>query len=411
MKQIGKILITILALFFVFLITGRVYMSLTEEWYIEIYPNRFLPVTSIILFTALTLVSGIAGYFVRLNKVVYSKKEINLSLTVLIVLKVMLFFVFYTKVELSADFKTYYLVADALAKNDIFIPEYIAVFPHVIGYPFFLSILFRIFTSSVEVGLIFNLLLSCCSILLIFSIVKQLKNEKSGMLAAFFYTIMPSSTMYGYLLCTEFLFQTILLASIYIFLYLLSVKLKSKFFVLSFVNGALIGVLASIRPNGLILLIALIMTVVLFVRKFEVELKPKVLVPCMCGVYIVAFVLTSAISNYYIERTIRTDIAENKLGWNLYVGLNQESLGTWNLEDAELFGQILAEKGAVGTQQELFVRAVRRFEELKSPSAELSFFSKKTLKMWTQDHEVYDYITAALGDSKPWWIENQSILK
>lgn len=412
MKALSKILYLLLVVFLLFLILGRFFLSLSGVMYASDYPNRFTVNTSSILFLILPVL--LAMLVIVIQRFLFnncSRKKVFVLLSAFTVIKIILFAVFYTNVELAADFKTYYLVADALANGKIVMPNYIATFPHVFGYPSVLSIVFRIFGSSVRAGILFNLLLSCGTIWIIYFIGRQLHNEKTGLIASALYIALPSSTMYCYLLCSEFLYQFVQLTVVLLFLYLLKTEDKFIFFGLAVLNGILIAILSAIRPNGLILLIALIITVILFIRNYAVQISRKVLIPVLSGMFVITYFFASAGINAYIETTIGTDIAKNRLGWNLFIGLNQESLGAWNSKDSELFGSLLAEKGAVEAQTELFDMAVDRLDQFESLPGTLSFLSQKTLRMWANDHEVYSYMEGEVTKIKPWWMKSPSINK
>lgn len=414
MKLLRKSLTTLLAIFFIILTFGRLGLSLSEGWYKEIYPNRFSVGTSALLFFLLTSFAAAGVYFFTGFK---HKTTDNLTgrkylfiLTAITILKILLFCIFYVRVELASDFKTYYLVADALSKGEMVLSGYIAAFPHVFGYPYVLSVLFKLFGSSVTTGVLFNLFLSCLSLWIIYFIGKQLENERLGLTASFLYAIMPSSTMYCYLLCSEFVFQVILLSIILLFVYLIKVEDKKIFYGLSFANGILLALLSAIRPNGVILFIALLMMITLFIKKFAVEIPRKILIPCLCAAYIIPYLLTTNLTNAYIEKKIGTNIVSNRIGWNLYVGLNYDSLGVWNPTDSDLFSKLVKEKGHSDAQSEFFNLALERLKQYDTPSKTITFLYRKTMKMWSHDHEVYGYIESAVNE-KPWWTSNQRIYK
>lgn len=421
MKALYKSLIILLLIFFLILIFGRLHLSLSEGWYKEIYPDRFTVSTSAALFFILTVLAAVSVLLLSRachkrisnlpDKRNLSKRNIYLILIGIIILKIVIFYVFYVDAQVEADYKTYYLVADALSKGEILLPKYIAVFPHVFGYPYILSVLFRLFGSSVMTGSYFNLILSILIIWLIFFIGRELLNERLGLIASFMYAIMPSSTMYCYLMCSEFVFQAFFLAIVLIFIYLLKVENNKKFFMLSFINGILIGLLSSVRPNGVILLIALLIMIILFIRKFDVKITNKILIPCLCATYVISYFLASNLTKAFIENKIGTQIADNRFGWNLYVGLNTDSLGTWNYADSQLFAKILREKGPNNAQSELFDLAIERLRQFDTPSKTISFLYHKTMKMWSHDHEVFGYIEGAVEGPKPWWMENLSRYK
>ena len=63
--------------------------------------------------------------------------------------------------EPESDYKTYYEIADLINRGTLLKEgpgycDYIAMFPHVFGYPYVLAVLFRIFGTSVQTAQYFN---------------------------------------------------------------------------------------------------------------------------------------------------------------------------------------------------------------------------------------------------------------
>ena len=85
-----------------------------------------------------------------------------------------LIWVLLIRIEPFSDYQTYWQCACALATGQaIESTEYIAVYPHILGYSSFLSIFVRIFGEYVLVGAVLNAALTTLGGLLIFSICRR----------------------------------------------------------------------------------------------------------------------------------------------------------------------------------------------------------------------------------------------
>ena len=75
------------------------------------------------------------------------------------------------RIEPFSDYQTYWDCAVSLAYGqEIFSTEYVAMYPHILGYSSFLVPFVRLFGESVLMGALLGLLLSCLSALLIFAV-------------------------------------------------------------------------------------------------------------------------------------------------------------------------------------------------------------------------------------------------
>ncbi|MEN6470586.1 MAG: hypothetical protein ABFC62_03870, partial [Clostridiaceae bacterium] len=104
-------------------------------------------------------------------------ERIAAGLTLLIAAALRVWAVKTLPIDPSSDYQTYYQVAELLTKGGLSASGYagyIAQFPHVIGYPFLLSLLFRVTGPSLAAGLYFNIAASLCSIFLVYRIARTL---------------------------------------------------------------------------------------------------------------------------------------------------------------------------------------------------------------------------------------------
>ena len=79
----------------------------------------------------------------------------------------------------ESDDKTYYEIANLLKEGTLLTDgpgycDYVAMFPHVLGYPYALSIVFRLFGTSVLTAQYFNVALAVGAVFLTYRIARRL---------------------------------------------------------------------------------------------------------------------------------------------------------------------------------------------------------------------------------------------
>ena len=259
----------------------------------------------------------------------------------------------------SSDYQTYYQVADLLSKghlNSSGYSGYIAQFPHVIGYPFILSLLFRITGPSVMAGLYLNLVASIISVYLTYRIARTLAGRLGGMVALLAAAFWPSQILYGTILSSDPIFTCMLLLSIRLFIYLyrfpVSLGNREGSIFLCVIFGLSIALAGAVRPMSFIFLLAVVLCMLSFIKRFnknEKMLNGKVSRASCQGWFLAMVIsLTFLIANQLISISISNTIAYKlpgsgvSFGYNLMVGTNTEAKGAWNQQDADFFANEFA---------------------------------------------------------------------
>jgi len=149
----------------------------------------------------------------------------------------------------ALDFEWYYTHAVQMANGEGYRQgdQYTAYWP--IGYPYFLSLLFRATGPSVWAGLIANAVLSILIVLLIYlTTLKLTERPTLAFFSAIGYTILPSQIEWNSVLGSEELFTVLLLASLYI--YIRATGRRSWVFVA--ISGIVLGLSSDVRPITLL---------------------------------------------------------------------------------------------------------------------------------------------------------------
>ena len=97
------------------------------------------------------------------------------------------------RIEPFSDYETYWQTACALASGgEIDAPWYIAMYPHILGCSTFLSAFLKIFGEHVMVAAVINVILTCLSGLLIYSICLRCASPLTAALAYLMWIVCPA---------------------------------------------------------------------------------------------------------------------------------------------------------------------------------------------------------------------------
>jgi hypothetical protein len=273
------------------------------------------------------------------------------------------------RLEPFSDYQTYWDCAVALATGgEIYSTEYVAMYPHILGYSSFLSLFIRLFGQHVMVGVIVNLVLSCLTGLLIFLIIA----EPFGVTAASFggglWAVYPGRIMLGSLIFSEPLYTCLVLLMLYLLMLLQKHQNKLKESIIYPILwglglGLLLEAINAVRPISAILIIALLLWLVLLRGR---ELKSGklwrmwllVLVPML-----LCFQFSGKLWDRHLEAVLGEEVAGLPI-YNMYVGFNMDTLGQWSADDMDLLFEYRREPGgsAPAAQQSMLPHVLERLQ-------------------------------------------------
>jgi hypothetical protein len=304
----------------------------------------------------------------------------------------------------ESDYKTYYEIAQLLNKGTLIEEgvgycDYVAVFPHVLGYSFVLSVVLRIFGTSVAVGQYFNVALAVLTCFVVWRIARILCGRISALAALALVSFWPSQILYNNFLAAEYLFSFLLFTCAWLFLHLVTAyrvgeSSMGECLVLHIVLGVLLAATSAIRPMGLILLISIFICLV--TARMPIAIKPKNDLPLAdramekgwlrALIIIGTYLLVSSFFTKCVSFTVDRELAGGSasMGYNLLVGLNEESYGGWNDEDSDYLYAAIDQTGDAG-QAQVMCRDLA-LQRLKRPvNALLNLFLHKYDVLWSND--------------------------
>ena len=303
----------------------------------------------------------------------------------------------------ESDYKTYYEIANLLKEGTLLTDgpgycDYVAMFPHVLGYPYALSIVFRLFGTSVLTAQYFNVALAVGAVFLTYRIARRLGGRISGVLALCVSAFWPSQIIYNNFIASEYLFTFLLLLCIYVFVVTISfggdTPNPGRCVLLLMALGVLLAVCAAVRPMAQIFLIAIILCMIPSKMRMPVRLLSNQ--PLMlrllnkgwkrCAVVLASYLVFSTFFSMGSAYTVDRELASgsSSFGYNLLVGLNTESNGGWNEEDSELLYSSMEMTGSA-TEAHLTCRDLAIQRLVGNPKGIFDLMVKKFAVLWGND--------------------------
>lgn len=312
--------------------------------------------------------------------------------------------IYHMPMEPASDYKTYFEIAEMM-KNGTLQEKgegycnYIAMFPHIIGYCYILKNVFILLGTSVWNGQLANIIFSVSTVFIIYRIARKLGGRLPGVIALTAAAFWPSQILYINMLASEYSFSFFLYLSLLLSLHLAmdyhgDTKHGIRGILLHILLGCLIAAAAAIRPMALILLIAILLCILPL--KMKLPNIPQNSIPVLVqllgkgwirGVLIlVSYLILSNVLTTNTELVINQSVPSfgESFGYNLLVGLNGESRGGWNEEDSRFLYDSLERTGSpVQAQIACRNQAVKRFTE--NPKAVFDLFINKYELLWGND--------------------------
>lgn len=252
-----------------------------------------------------------------------------------------LIWVLAVRIEPFSDYNTYWRCACSLAfGSPMESTEYVAMYPHILGYASFLSLFLRLFGESVMAAAVLNVALTTVSGLLIYALCRRFLDDGCAALAFLMWTFFPTKLMLNSLVFSEPLYtcQTLL----FILLVTGLERRQERYAArpaLGLLWGAGLGLLLrwlnTVRPIAAILIIAFFIWLLLL-RGGDVKDKR---LWRLWGLAALAMLCVYALSgrpwDAHVERVLGEEPADMPI-YNVYVGFNEETQGQWSAEDMDL---------------------------------------------------------------------------
>ena len=270
----------------------------------------------------------------------------------------------FLKTDITDDFKTMLDASHSLLRNDLsFInTEYFNIYPYQIGHVLYQAFLLKIINSVLFLKII-NSIITSLIVVFIYLIGKKLFKEKTARLISILYLLYLYPLYLNTVLTNQHLPALISLIVIYL---IVSKKINYK---LSVLIGLLLAIANVFRTESIIFILSITVYYILTMNKDNY----KMIIKSILLIIVSYFVIFNSISIIVSLTPIKTKLTNNSGYWKFYCGLNYESNGIYNNEDAITYFN----ENKDG--KELLVERVKK-DKLKLPV----LFLKKEVILWTQ---------------------------
>lgn len=307
--------------------------------------------------------------------------------------------VFSFQIEPTVDFKTFYDTALAIARNERVDMLYLGLFPHILGYSTFLGLMMRLFGESAILAPVLNVVLTVISGLCIYILCLRWIGLRAASAAFFMWSLCPSKLMYNSMVMSEPLYTCLILLAL--LLMSLALDRDSRWWLrllaalpLGLGFGALLLAVNATRPLALILFVAFFLWAFLLRGRKLKELRSYLVL----AVFALAMFGSYSRCDYQWFRWEYLHIFQETSdipAYNIYVGLNMDSLGSYSEEDMETLMNYRYQGSAVYAQEQMLKEVEKRLN-----SGEMDFpklFSAKLAKLMGNDEGGAFYAQAELS--------------
>ena len=304
----------------------------------------------------------------------------------------------------ASDYQTYYEIAELLMKGTLRADgpgycDYVALFPHVYGYPYALSIVFRLCGgASVRAAQGFNIILSMATAFITYRTARLLSGRLSGMAALLLTAFWPSQILYVNMVASEYFFSFLLMLSMNLYVRTLRSDTEHERrpvlgVCLHILLGVCLAFAAAVRPMALLLLITLFICTCFERARLPVRLTRDQPISLMllskgwmrCFLVLLVYLGTNVILTIGVTNAVDRDLASGttSFGYNLLVGLNTEADGGWNQEDADYLYAAFDRSGSASEAHLACLDlALRRLDDTKGVA---NLFFRKFQALWSND--------------------------
>ena len=261
-------------------------------------------------------------------------------------------------------------------------PRYLAVFPHILGYSSFLSLFMRFGGTSPMLAAILNVFFTTFSGLIIYILAFRWFGLSAALFSFIIWILCPSKMMYNSMVLSDPYYTFFILVFILI-LDCLRCKIMNSHWSLiaftAFLCGVCLVVVNAARPIAAIPIIAFLLW--LFLLR-ETDLHNKVLWKkwlVFTVVLLLVYFEGGKLWNSYVTNIVGEDVSTIP-SYNIAVGFNTDSGGSYSSDDMKLLHYYIDEVGLTAVQAQEKMMALA---ESRITSGRLSFLELLVKKLQT----------------------------
>ena len=247
----------------------------------------------------------------------------NISYLIVTYILIQLIYVLFFPVKFQSDSFYYFRLAEQCISAHSFYPAPQHLYEDYISAPLFINLLIiilSIYNSTISIGLL-NILLNSLQLFLVYKITVKVLDKDTALLTVILYIFYLSTLGLVLLNLTEFLFNVLILSSIYI--YFKKTNLSYLF------AGVLAAASIAVRPLGWAILIAYILSGLYQIIKLKTDLKNNII---LVSGFIIFILIFGLFTKSYFGKFIYTSTNGPA---NILIGANNNAAGAFN---SQVFG-------------------------------------------------------------------------
>ena len=284
------------------------------------------------------------------------------------------------RLEPTVDFATFWSTARALAGEDVaMLKEYVALFPHILGYSAFLSLFLRLFGSGPLVAPVVNVCLTTLSGFFLFRLTRRWRGLDAAAFVLLIWALFPSKLLYNAMVLSEPWYTCLLLA----FLCLVSETetrpcSPAAAAGLGAVAGLLLRLVNAARPIAAVPILALLIWLLLLRKERGKETRRRWL--GFLALLLAVYLVTGPLWTGFARRVLGEEPAPVP-GYSFYVGMNMDSMGSYSEEDMALLSHYrydFPDSSAVQAQNQMLEEARARLHDPDTRLVPLFFVKLRT---------------------------------
>ena len=310
----------------------------------------------------------------------------------------------------APDYATFFQTASDLANGrPLAGKDYVAMFPHILGYAAFLSVFLRLFGENLIIAALVNVLLTTLSGVILYFLSLKFYGRKAASLVFLLWTVCPSKLLYNAMSLSEPLYTCLLL----LFFWLVSTAMDvrpgemetGRAVLGGLLSGLALAIVNAARPIGIIPIIAFLLWLFFLSDWPGICSRKKAVFLYTCLLLLSYYMTGSAWKSYVSARLEQTP--PSVPGYSIYVGFNPETRGSYSDEDMELlqsryFGEY--DHNAEAAQQSMLRSAIERISDNKSSIPSLMIHKLGTLLGHDEGGAYYSNESMSAGQYTRWCV-------
>ncbi len=275
--------------------------------------------------------------------------------------------------------------------------EQFTVFPFKFGYGLFVALIYRIFGVSLSAVRYTNAFLSMVLVLLVYETGRKVFDEESARLAGILFALWPAQIMFTSVMASEHVFMVFFMAALLLFYEILDNAAKIKAYILALLTGICLAVSQVVRPMATLLLVVFAIYLFFFAKGDKKPVKGIIKNASILAVITAGFVISLLSISAVVCRLTGVPVWRASSGYNMMVGTNFESSGTFNDEDYELVKKYDYDYDRV--HAEGFRIAMERIKS--RPLRFLKLVEEKFEIQWASEEYGYIWSTRKIEETSP----------